>query len=261
VSIMWRLLGVLDDPDSDVDDIARLIRVDTALAAQVLRLANSPHYGLAERVASIEAAIQHVGVNEISRLVSTLSSREIFARPLEYYGVSASLLWQHTLAVAVGAEAVAQHFGTDPGTAYIAGLLHPIGFVALDTIATTRGLAPRQPAVALSEWERAMFGAENTAVGARVLQFWSFPDELSAAVAARYEPPTAETAGRPGRELFLASCIAERIPAGLPFEAGMFGLSADRLAEIGLSSEHCSDLELSTARQLTRLRTLLVAAG
>jgi HD-like signal output (HDOD) protein len=261
VSVMWRLLGVLDDPDSDVDDIARLIRVDTALATQVLRLANSPHYGLVERVATIEAAIQHIGVTEISRLVSTLSSREIFAHPLACYGFSVSLLWQHTLAVALGAEAVAGHFGTDPGVAYLAGLLHPVGFVALDAIAAARGMPVRPSTMALAEWERAKFGADNTVVAARVLQFWSFPEELSTAVAARYEPPTAETGARPGHELYVASYMAERIPAGLPGEAGLFALSPERLAEIGLSSDHLSDLELSTARQLTRMRALLVTAG
>jgi HD-like signal output (HDOD) protein len=261
VSVMWRLLGVLDDPDSDVDDIARLIRIDTALAAQVLRLANSPHFGLAERVGSVEAAIQHLGVTEISRLVSTLGSRELVSRSLGCYGISASLLWQHTLAVALAAEAVAGHFGTHQGNAYIAGLLHPLGFVALDTIAAGRGLPSRPPDANVLDWERARFGCDNAAVAARVLKFWSFPEELPAAVSARYAAPAADTAAHPGHELFLASHLAERIPAGLPGEAGLFALSAEKLSEIGVSAEQITDLVHATAHRLTRMRSLLTSTG
>jgi HD-like signal output (HDOD) protein len=257
VSVMWRLLGVLRDPDSDVDNIARLVRVDTALAAQVLRLANSPHYGLVERVASVEAAIQHIGINETTRLVTTLSSREVFTRALARYSVSASLLWQHTLAVAVGAEAVAEHFGNDGGLAYIAGLLHPIGLVALDSVGTARNLPARSGGGTVLEWEQAQFGGNNASVAARVLLYWCFPADLVASVAARYEPPTAETAAQAGRELFLASAFAERVPAGLPVENGLFRLPAELLEEIGLGPERYSELALIVQQRLTHMRALL----
>jgi len=75
-SVMQRLLAVLQDPFSEVADISRLVRVDTALTAQILRVANDPRYGLTGQVASIDQAIQIVGVNEITRLVTALGARQ-----------------------------------------------------------------------------------------------------------------------------------------------------------------------------------------
>jgi HD-like signal output (HDOD) protein len=256
-SVIRRLLAVLRDPNSDVEDVAKLVRADTALAAQVLRLANSPHYGLLERVGSIEEAIQHVGLNEITRVVSTLGSRQVFSRDLPYYRVTASLLWQHTLAVAVAGEQVAARFAIDASSLYLGGLLHTIGLVALDGIAAARQLPMRPAEKPLREWEREQFGAENPEIAGRVMRGWSFPDEISGAVSVRYELPTRANIGRAGSALFLASMIAEKIPAGLPAENGIFRMSTEQINEIGLGGHVLPDLELSSLQLLSRVRAML----
>lgn len=256
-SVIRRLLAVLRDPNSDVSDVAKLVRADTALAAQVLRLANSPHYGLIERVGSIEEAIQHVGLNEVTRLVSTLGSRQIFSRDLPTYRIPASLLWQHTLAVAVASEQVAGRLVIDPGMLYLGGLLHPIGLIALDSVATDRGLPARAEGVALREWEMDQFGAENPEVAGRIMRTWNFPEEISSAVGARYEVPTRATIGQPAAALFIACMIAEKIPAGLPAESGIFRMTEDQVNDIGLGGDGLGDLELSSLQLLSRVRAML----
>jgi len=80
-AVMQRILAVLADPHSDLTDIGRLIRSETALSAQVVRMANSAFYGLPEPVGSIEEAIQRLGFSEVNRLVGTLSSLQLFQRP------------------------------------------------------------------------------------------------------------------------------------------------------------------------------------
>lgn len=258
--VMRRLLAVLQDPNSDVDDICRLVRVDTALVAQVLRLANSPAYARAERVSSLEQAVQQVGINEVTRLVSALGARQLFSRQLDLYKISAPLLWLHTLGVAVGAEIVATHYLTDAGAAYLAGMLHMIGMVALDRAGTQRQVAARPTTTPLPDWERETFGADNAEIAARVLQHWNFPEEMGRAVSQRYVPPTSETVSHPDAVLFLASCLAERVPAGLPPEAGMFRLTPEQLAALGLNRELFSELELETNKKYSSLRALLSAA-
>lgn len=257
LSVIRRLLAVMRDPNSDVDDIARLVRADTALAAQTLRLANSPHYGLHERVASIEQAIQHVGINEIMRLVSTLGGRQVFSRDLKVYRVAASLHWQHCLALAVAGEQVASRYALDPGLIYIGGLLHTVGMVALNGIAVARGLTPIPEAMPVRAWEQEQFGVENPEVAARVMRSWNFPDDLAAEVAERYVRPTRESLGRPGAALYLASAIAEKIPAGLPVEHGIFQLSHEQLVELGLGGSGLGDLELSSLQLFSRVRAML----
>jgi HD-like signal output (HDOD) protein len=257
LSVIRRLLAVLRDPNSDISDIARLVRADTALAAQTLRLANSAVFALHERVGSIEEAIQHVGVTELTRMVSTLGTHQFLSRDLPVYRVPASLHWQHALAVAVAGEQAACRYGLDAGAIYLAGLLHTVGMVALNGIALARGLPARPEEAPLRDWEREQFGAENPEVAARLMRAWNFPEDLAATVACRYTAPSRETLGHPGTILFLGSVIAERIPAGLPVESGIFQLGPERQHEIGLGRDGLADLELSSLRLFSRVRAML----
>ncbi len=257
VSVIRRLLAVMRDPNSEVSDIARLVRADTALAAQTLRLANSPHFGLHERVGTVEEAIQHVGLNEVTRMVSALGARQVVSRDLPIYRVAASLLWQHSLAVAVAGEQVAGRYALNTEVVYLAGLLHTVGMVALNGIAVARGLPARPDGVPVRDWERSQFGAENPEVAGRVMRTWNFPEDLAGAVALRYVAPKRETMGHPGSALFLASAIAEKIPAGLPMEQGIFQLTPEQVNNLGLGGNGMSDLELSSLQLFSRVRAML----
>jgi HD-like signal output (HDOD) protein len=256
-AVMQRLLTVLQDTDSSVEDVAVLVRVDTALATQVLRLANSAYFGLVERVSTVEEGIQHIGMTQVQRLVTALGGRRLFERPLDHYVISAPLLWHHTLAVAVGSEVVASRLEAEDSIAYLAGILHAIGIVALDSVAAARGLAPRDPAVPLLDWERETFGIDNAVAAERVLHYWKFPEALRRSVAGRYQPPTAETAKSPAGVLHLACCLAERTAAGLAPEGGLFRLTDGVLAATGMNEEQFAALEPELRYQLSRTRALL----
>jgi len=256
-AVMQRLLAVLQDADASIDDIAALVRVDTALATQVLRLANSAYFGLVERVATIEEGIQHIGLTQVQRLVVSLGGRRLFERPLDHYVISAPLLWHHTLAVAVGSEVVASRLDADDSIAYLGGILHAIGIVALDSVAAARGIAPRDTAVPLLDWERATFGIDNAAAAERVLHYWKFPQSLRRAVCDRYVPPTRETARSAASVLHLACCLAERAAAGLAPEGGLFRVGEPVLDAIGMTADQFGALEPELRYQLSRTRALL----
>lgn len=256
-AVLQRILTVLRDPHSDLDDIARLVRAETALAAQVVRLANSVHFGLSTPVNSVDEAIQQLGFGEINRLVCALGSKQLFLRPLKNYGVTAQALWEHTLAVAVCAEVLAGYTKADRSTAYLAGILHPVGLVALDRASSARGLAARAEGTSLPDWEHAQFGGDNAGVAARVLRAWKFPDSLLAAVSGRYVPGAAGDQIAAASVLHVASCLAERLGAGLAPEKGLFPASADRIAAAGLHWDDFADAEMEATQQLERTRALL----
>lgn len=251
-AVVQRLLAVLQDPRSDVDDVARLVRTETALSAQVLRLANSAVFGSGGRVDSIHEAVQRLGVVEVQRLVTALGSRQIFLRPLASYAVRAEALWEHSLAVAAATEACARYAGADRATAYTSGILHAVGVIALDRVATSRGLAPRPSGATTREWELGHFGEDNATVAGRVLCHWGVPGPVAATVRGRYEPDTPDAA-----RLHLGAFIAERVGAGLPGEAGAFRATAERLNQAGVALADFSEAEPDVRQALDRARALL----
>jgi len=254
-AVIQRILAVLQDPRSDVDDVARLVRTETALAAQVLRLANSAHYGLSERVTSIHEAVQHLGILEVQRLVTALGSRQLFLRPLFAYGILADTLWEHALAVAVGAETCARYSGADRGLAYLTGILHCVGLVALDRVAAARHIKPRDRDSTLDAWELEHFGTDNAAVAAQVLRVWEFPEAVTAVVAARYHPE--KSGGPEAAILHLGSVVADRLGVGLVAEKGLFRAPAELIAAAGVPLEDFSEAELDARQSLDRTRALL----
>lgn len=256
-AVLQRTLVVLSDPQSDLDDIARLVRSETVLAAQVLRLANSALFALPSPVTSIEEAIHRLGFAEVHRLVCALGSRQLFLRSLTHIGFDAATLWNHTLAVAVSAETVARLARVDRSVAYLAGILHPVGMVALDRAAQARGLKPRAPEMPLPDWEQANFFTDNAAVAARVLRLWKFPDALSAVVSGRYLPGAAGDQVSSASVLHVASILAEKLGAGIPGEKGLFLPASERLAAAGLHWEEFGDAEVEAAQNLQRTQALL----
>ena len=259
-AVLQRTLVVLSDPHSDLDDIARLVRAETVLAAQVLRLANSTFFALSTPVGSIDEAIQRLGFAEVHRIVCALGSRQLFQRSLIQINLDATALWHHTLAVAVSAETIATYTRGDRSRAYLAGILHPVGLVALDRAAQLRKVPPRSADESLPDWENAHFAADNAAIAARVLRHWKFPDTIAAIVSGRYLPGAAGDHVGPASVLHVASILAEKLGAGLDGEKGLFLPAADRIAASGLHWEEFGDAEVDAAQSLQRTRAMLSLA-
>jgi HD-like signal output (HDOD) protein len=256
-AVLQRILKILHDPNAPLEDIAGLVRAETGLAAQVLRMANSAFFGLPSPATTIDEAIQRLGIAEVNRLVTMLGSRQLFLNPLRAYGLTADTLWQYTLTVAVCAETLAIYADTDRNSAHLAGVLHPVGMVALDRIATARKLPPRDAAVPIKEWEAAVFGTDNAQIAARVLRHWQFPDSLAATVAGRYEPETAGESCGGASLLHLSSLLAEKIGSPLPGDRGRFRILPARFAAANVPWDAFSEAEVEAGQNLERTRALL----
>jgi HD-like signal output (HDOD) protein len=157
----------------------------------------------------------------------------------------------------VCAETLALYAETDRNFAHLAGVLHPVGMVALDRIATARKQPPRDAARSIQEWEAATFGIDNAAVAARVLRHWQFPEALSDTVAGRYDPESSGTVVASASLLYLASLLAEKIGEPLPGDRGRFRLQPARLAASGVPWDAFSEAEVEAAQHLERTRALL----
>ncbi|MBK8475223.1 MAG: HDOD domain-containing protein [Opitutaceae bacterium] len=211
--------------------------------------------------ASTAAGIQRLGFAGCAAIVCSLCSNcdSVFptADALTHAGLDATALWQHTLAVAVSAETIATYARNDRSLAYLAGILHPVGMVALDIAAQRRHLPARQPDERLPDWEYAHFGTDNAAIAARVLRHWKFPDTLSAIVAGRYLPGAAGDQTGPASLLHVASILAEKLGGGLAGERGLFLPAVDRITAAGLRWDEFGDAEVDAAQNLQRTRAML----
>jgi putative nucleotidyltransferase with HDIG domain len=196
VQELMRLLG---DESLRVEQCAARIAHDAALAARTLRLANSSFYGVPGRVASINDAVQLVGLRTLRSLVTAAAVSLRLPAP-ECAGFDAAAFWRHALACAFAAREIATLAGQDEEAAFTAGLLHDCGRLAfaawfpapyavvLSTVAATGATT--------DVVERTLLGLDHAAAGAALAAHWHFPAEVVDTIAAHHRPPPGDGAPR-----------------------------------------------------------------
>jgi HD-like signal output (HDOD) protein len=181
---LGRALMLLRDPDSGLNDIAELITRDSALAADVLRCANSAFFGRKTRVGAVSEAVQVIGFRETIRLVSLVAIHSTTNRDLGSYGIAADAYWTESLYNGLFFDALAKRTnGVDAGEAYTAGLLRYIGRLAINqALHDVGGGVFWNVELPLPEWERENVGITQAEIGADLLRKWKFPDSIVLAV-------------------------------------------------------------------------------
>ena len=130
-----QVTNLINDPNSSSGDIAAVLRKDQVLTAKVLKLINSPYYGIPGEVTDVQRALAFLGFNTIAQLVLSLSVFSLFPRDGKE-SFSVLEFWKHALATAVVSEMIAKKVGYErPEETFTCGLLHDIGKLVLKQIA------------------------------------------------------------------------------------------------------------------------------
>jgi HD-like signal output (HDOD) protein len=214
-SIAQEIFRVANQPDANVDDLREVIQRDVALAASVLRRANSAFFGGRVKVSDLRAAIAMLGFREIRSLCLTVFVSRMFDRPGKYRGYTRENLWRHCVATAIIARKIARVSDRlPPDEAYVAGLLHHVGTILLDQ--HLRGqfcdlierLDEMTPTYLV---EREVFSFDQGQLGEYVLTRWNFPEQICEAVRYYrypdiYDGPNRALVNTVALANFLASC-------------------------------------------------------
>ncbi len=177
-------MRLLRTPESDLSDIAELIKRDTALVVDFLRCANSAYYAVGWRVAAVGEAVQIIGFRESIRLLNLVAAHQTANRDLGSYGIAAEDFWAESLFSGLFLERLAQTTTAfDPGEAYTTGLLRFIGRLAIDqAIHDIGGGLFWDGKAPLASWELENVGVSQAGAGAQLLRRWEFPDAVVQAV-------------------------------------------------------------------------------
>ncbi len=246
-AIVSSLMSLTSDLDSTVDDVSKVLSSDQSLTARVLKLSNSPYYGRAKGVASLEDAIFLLGFFTVRSMVIATSAHQIYNRGGG--GGNEAKLWRHSLSTAVASRQIARrikHPGKDE--IFIAALLHDIGkLVMLEKLSGRYLNIVRDVEQGEGEFvdvERRELGFDHTNVAVSLLRLWSFPENLIDAVSAHHDLPDLEE-GQPvpmSYVINLGNYMAKKM--GVGFEDHRF----DTLAE--LPSARAMEFDESTLNEM-----------
>lgn len=215
--VVQELLARVGNASSNASDLENLIRQDMAIAARLLKLVNSPFYGLGRPVSSIVEAVQIIGFSSLKCLVVAASTANLLAVDLAAYGFTDKGLWRNSVATAALARAVGMRNGSRPEEAeeyFAAGLLRDIGMLVLGPFliqrkVQLRALGEGEGETDILRRERQAIGHDHCWVGDRVGEKWSLPPVIRLCIAHHHRIPPSAT---PAQLRLLASVrLAERL--------------------------------------------------
>ena len=194
-AVVDELIRAFENEAVGVDELAGGVAKDQALAARVLRVANSPFYGVQQKVASIHDAIVVLGFRAVGSLVMAASVTGYFS-PAEQSTFDLAGFWRHSIGAALCAKALARRTGLDAESGFTAGLLHDIGRLMLVTTHSmhyAKVLAWREEHDCLiHRAERHVLGFDHAQAGEILARRWRFPPDIVRAVAQHHAPAAAD---------------------------------------------------------------------
>lgn len=249
-----RLLSISTESETAIADYEKVFKSDPALAADLLRAANSAEFGLVARVDNIRQALTLLGLDRVSTLSVTIAMMH-YMREAPRLKILQPLL-SHGIASAVIAEALGSVRSSSVPGLYTAGLVHDVGRLGL-LLATENRYAKllAQPIAGLEEAagvEREQFGITHSEAGAMMAQAWGFPILLCNAI--RYHH---EEEGQPVDERLRLVQLACRTATALGYVEHGYGHQSANLEKLELPPDLQGRTALEPARLRQRITNLL----
>lgn len=178
------VMQAIQRTDTSADELRKIIEQDPALAVRILKVANSSLYGFSREIQTLTHAIALMGFKAVSSLVLAASMRRAF----KHFGLAEKLLWEHATVSGAVASRLARFgkVGVDPEEAFVAGLLHDLGKIALNNEAREayQKVISRvyNEGVSFVDAECDEFGFDHAEIGALVIAKWKLSSKLESAI-------------------------------------------------------------------------------
>jgi len=187
-AVFQPLLKLLNAPPENVklDDVVKLVSYDNTIAAQCLRVARSPLFGTAKSPESIKEAIVSLGLRRVETILLTCCVGQAF--PAQTWIIDPTIFWRHSLGCAMVCRKFSEKLANvDKDKAYMAGLLHDIGFL-VNSLAFAKefGVAVElacQEQIPLDIAEQTSMGFTHCETGRALAEKWHLGDDIVQVVA------------------------------------------------------------------------------
>ncbi len=207
-TVVIEVLNLCEREDIGISEIAKVLARDPALAAKVLRIANSAFYGVRAQVTTVDRAISILGINATLSLALSFSFVGNLSKSRKA-GFDHSAYWRRSAITGAAARSLAEWTNKmSRDELFLAGLLQDIGMLVLnEALPETYGnliASANQQHARLVELETESLGTDHGTVGSWMLERWKLPKNLIQSVAASHNPQLLEKSGEADYVVVLA---------------------------------------------------------
>lgn len=181
-SVATKLIELANDPDSQLEEIEKLIRLDPVLSSKLLSIANSVWYGSRIKSNTVTQALKVIGLNSAMSLALSFSLVRV-VKEQNSQGLGYELFWKRSLLAGVVARSIGVRLANkiNPEELFIAALLQDIAILSLckiDSSLYLQGASLQKNHSQLSAYERKRFAHDHAEIGAWLLESWNLPDYI-----------------------------------------------------------------------------------
>ncbi|MGA1869348.1 MAG: HDOD domain-containing protein [bacterium] len=215
-NVIMKISRLISDENSTIQEIEEVIKLDPTLVMRLLRIVNSPYYGICQKVESIAKAVVFIGLKNLRTLIVMEGLKDLFKDNHQSTVFSRTKLWLHSAAVGICARMISERIFQEKGDdAFLAGILHDIGMIVEDQVVQDLFLqacsAYRPGVKSITEYENEIIGTHHCEVGYLLASEWNLPYEIQDAIKNHHTLLREESSSRLAKIIQTAGCIVTKI--------------------------------------------------
>lgn len=209
-------LNKLMENDATMGEIATFLKKDMAVSAKLISVANSPRYGGVRKSATIEQAINVLGLSTAKEFVDIIANRSLYTVRNSKFQTELKALWEHGLACAQASRLIAESAKlANPSEIFFIGLMHDVGklllYQIISELQTKDAIGPSVSKDVLNEFILKQHGL----FGRKLIEIWKLPAPISIVAQFHDSIDKAPTASHELLVVHLGNLLAKRIGYGV----------------------------------------------
>lgn len=172
--VSFKIRRAINDDNSSITSIARVVQIDPSITARLIQIANSPFYMGRKKIESCPEALTRLGLKAAQDIITSFAMKSVFNAKSPVIRKKMAELWIHSSYIASISAVFAHKIpGFDPDRAMLAGLIHDIGIVPILTYADNHPDVIANPKD-LVETVRQL----RADIGVQIVRHWDFPEDF-----------------------------------------------------------------------------------
>jgi len=261
-AIINQIIEIVDKPDSSMKDIARIIKYDPAVTANLLKVCNSAYFGLKDPAESVEDAVSLLGIDQIVELVLMKSGASVLSCKLDGYGFAEGAMWKYSVSSALIAKQIANRLSMkNKNTIFTASLLKDIGKTVLDKFVSNsfekiNALVLNQN-MSFLDAEKKVLGVDHSELGAMIAKIWKFSPKMVTIIRNHHCTDPSMYKDQDIAVVYFADCVCMMLGIGVGADEQAYKYHNEAMEELGISANEMPEIIIEFSENLQAVEELL----
>jgi HD-like signal output (HDOD) protein len=245
---VFETVQLLGDSEVNLERVSESIELDQSMTSKILRLVNSPFYGVAGKISTIQQALVILGFGTVRNAMLSLSVFDVFLRDGEAKGgFDLARFWEHSVGTGIISKVLAQGLRLpDPDEFFIAGLLHDIGKIVViqflqQEFAEILQLVDNRD-LFIREAEIEILGFDHSYAGSYLAKKWNMPVTLEEVIAFHHAPDAAREDPKKVSVVHLADSLCRGLGIGHGGDKLVPAIATEALQTLGINIGYIAEV-------------------